>query len=34
MKDNQLDDVMVVGIKMVAMVGKSSMKNETAGRLS
>lgn len=33
-KDNQRDDVMFVGIKMVAMVGKSSMKNQTLGRLS
>lgn len=33
-KDKQQNDVMFVGIKMVAMVGKSSMKNETLGRLS
>lgn len=32
-KDNQQDDVMFVGIKMVAMVGKSSIKNEALGRL-
>jgi len=34
MKDYQQDDVMLVGMKMVALVGKSSMKNETQGRLS
>lgn len=33
-KDTQRDDVMLVGIKMVAMAGKSSMKNETLGRFS
>lgn len=33
-KDNQQDDVMFVEIKMVAMVGKSSIENETLGGLS